>query len=75
MRAAANKHEMPLSSLALSIDRDLMNDGKKQVYGSQLQIQGGRTRDYPIDDMAGLDARRAAMGLEPYAQYRKRFDE
>jgi hypothetical protein len=75
MQAAAGKHEMPLSSLALSIDRVLMNEGKKQVYGSQLQVIDGRTVDYPIDDMAGVDGRRAAMGLEPYAQYRKRFDE
>ena len=74
MQAAADQHEMALSSLALSIDRVLMNEGKKQIYGSQLQIKDGRTLDYPIEDMATVDERRAAMGLEPYAQYRKRFD-
>ena len=74
MQAAADRHEMALSSLALSIDRVLMQEGKPQRYGSQLQIKDGRTLDYPIEDMATVDARRAAMGLEPYAQYRKRFD-
>ena len=74
MQAAADQHELPLSSLALSIDRVLMQEGKKQLYGSQLQIKDGRTLDYPIEDMATVDVRRAAMGLEPYAQYRQRFD-
>jgi len=74
MQAAADQHELPLSSLALSIDRVLMQEGKPQRYGSQLQMKEGRTLDYPIEDMATVDVRRAAMGLEPYAQYRKRFD-
>jgi hypothetical protein len=74
MQAAADQHELPLSSLALSVDRVLMQEGKPQRYGSQLQMKDGRTLDYPIEDMATVDERRAAMGLEPYAQYRKRFD-
>lgn len=74
MQAAADQHEMALSSLALSVDRVLMQKGQPQRYGSQLQIKDGRTLDYPIEDIARVDERRAAMGLEPYAQYRKRFD-
>jgi hypothetical protein len=75
MRAAAQKHEMALPSLALSIDRVLMQDGKKQRYGSQFQTDdGGRTRAYPIEDMAQLDERRASMGLEPFEDYRKRLE-
>jgi hypothetical protein len=74
MQAAADQHEFPLSSLALSIDRVLMQERQPQRYGSQLEMKDGRTLDYPIEDMATVDVRRAAMGLEPYAQYRKRFD-
>lgn len=75
MQAAADRHELPLSRLALSIDRVLTNEGKEQRYGSQFQTgDDGKTRPLPIADMAGLDARRAAMGLEPFARYRKNFE-
>lgn len=75
MQAAAQKHELAQADLALSIDRVLMHDGKKQRYGSQFQTdKEGRTRAYPIEDMAQLDARRASMGLEPFEDYRKRLE-
>ena len=74
MQAAADRHELPLSSLALSIDRVLMHKGKEQRYGSQFGMKDGHTVPYPIEDMAHLDERRASMGLEPYEQYHKRFD-
>lgn len=75
MKAAAQKHEMALSSLALSIDRVLMHDGKKQLYGSQFQPdKDGRNRLYPVEDMARLDERRSSMGLEPFEDYRKHLE-
>lgn len=75
MQAAAERHELALGSLALSIDRVLTNDGQKQRYGSQFQTdEAGRTRALPIEDMANLDARRASMGLEPFEDYRKRLE-
>jgi hypothetical protein len=75
MQAAAGKHEMPLSSLALSADRVLVQDGKEQLYGSQFQAnKEGKTVPYPIADTAHLDERRASMGLEPFEQYRKHFE-
>lgn len=75
MQAAADRHELALASLALSIDRVLTNDGKPQRYGSQFQTnEDGRTRALPIEDMANLDARRARMGLEPFEDYRRRLE-
>lgn len=74
MQAAADRHELALSSLALSVDRVLMHEGKPQIYGSQFQVKDGATVAYPIADMAHLEERRASMGLEPYEQYRKRFE-
>jgi hypothetical protein len=71
MQAAADKGEMALGSLALSIDRDLTNDGKKQRYGSQAQTnEDGKTVMLPIEDPEHLDERRAAMGLQPFASYK-----
>ena len=75
MRAAAERREMVLSSLALSVDRVLMHEGKEQLYGSQFRPdKEGRSVPYPIADMVHLDERRAGMGLEPFAQYRKNFE-
>lgn len=76
MQAAADKHEIDLGKLALSIDRVLTNEGKKQRYGSQFQTnEDGRTVALPIEDMARLDERRASMGLEPWDEYRKAFEK
>lgn len=76
MQAAAEKHEIDLGKLALSIDRVLTNEGKKQLYGSQFQTnEDGRTFALPIEDMARLDERRASMGLEPWDEYRKKFEK
>lgn len=76
MKAAAEKGEMAPRSLALSIDRDLMNDGKPQLYGSQLRGDiGGKMALYPIADREQVDERRAAMGMEPLAQYLKHFEQ
>ncbi len=72
MQAAADQHEMALSSLALSIDRVLTQKGQPQRYGSQSRVSEAGTIVYPIEDSARLNERRAAMGLEPYAQYRER---
>jgi hypothetical protein len=76
MQASAEKGEMALSQLALSIDRDRMNDGKPQVYGSQLRWgTGAALALHPIEDRAHVDERRAAMGMEPLAEYLKHFEK
>lgn len=75
MQAAVDQGEMAPGSLALSIDRDLMHDGKPQRYGSQLRSGAdGKSALYPIEDREHVDERRAAMGMEPLANYLKRFD-
>jgi hypothetical protein len=74
MQVAADKGEMAPRSLALSIDRDLTNDGKKQRYGSQAETNAdGKTVMLPIEDPEHLDQRRAAMGMEPFARYKAKL--
>jgi hypothetical protein len=53
----------------------LMGQGKPQVYGSQLTANANTKKYefYTIEDEAHVDERRAAMGLEPMADYAKRF--
>jgi hypothetical protein len=49
-------------------------DRKLQRYGTQGQCTGpGTWEPFPVEDPANLDARRAAVGLEPLAQYQKGF--
>lgn len=60
---------------AYLLDRVLMWRGEPQVYGTQLKrIGDGPLEFHPIQDPASVDERRAGLGLEPLADYRRRFD-
>jgi hypothetical protein len=48
--------------------------GEPQVYGSQASITDGRVIFAPIADSAGVDARRAEMGLPSLSEYRRVLD-
>lgn len=68
IRAAAASGDVQSSELAMLEDRVLTNEGKPQLYGSQL------TNDHPpqlkpVLDPAHLDERRRAVGLGPEAAY------
>jgi hypothetical protein len=75
VRAAVAKRDARASDLALLEDRVLADQGKPQIYGSQLawpQTAGTPTLK-PIENPACVDARRASVGLEPLADYLARF--
>jgi hypothetical protein len=74
-RNAAAAGELERSNLALLEDRVLMRRGKNQIYGTQLRSNPTthQLEVWPIDDEANVDARRKAVGLEPLADYVKRF--
>ncbi|WP_309894118.1 DUF6624 domain-containing protein [Archangium sp.] len=55
--------------LAYLTDRVLVAEGKPQRYGSQFHNVDGKLTLRPIEDEANVDARRAAVGLEPLAEY------
>jgi hypothetical protein len=59
--------------LAYLMDRVLMHRGEPQVYGTQYQITDGLPELWTVRDPAGLDERRAALGLEPEAENRARL--
>ena len=61
--------EVSGQDLALLTDRVLKQQGLPQRYGSQFDFEDGAAILYPIRDSAGVDARRAAMGLMPLALY------
>lgn len=62
------------SQVALLTDRLAVARGVPQVYGSQADIVGGRVVLKPIVDSAGVDVRRARVGLRPLAEYVRLLD-
>lgn len=74
-RTAVECGDLRKSSFALLKDRILIGEGKKQIYGSQVQIdqKTGKASFYPIEDEVNVDKRRAEVGLQPLAEYAKFF--
>jgi len=69
-RTAAAEQEMRASSLALLEDRVLLREGKKQIYGSQVQRNdAGEWEVRSLEDPEHVDRRRASVGLPPLAEY------
>jgi len=55
--------------LALLTDRVKLNQGKLQIYGSQLECRDGEYHPRPVENPEMLDERRTSVGLEPFADY------
>jgi hypothetical protein len=62
-------NEVCRAHLAYLEDRLAVAEGRPQRYGTQF-VEGGPA---PIDDPDQLDARRAASGLSPFAEYAERM--
>lgn len=68
---ALPKGEVRPANIAYLEDRVLRGTGKKQKYGTQLELTGGKFVPQPIEDEEHVDERRKAVGLEPLAEYLK----
>lgn len=75
LEAAAMRGDASASDAAYLTDRVRVNRGEPQLYGTQFHGEGSDLRPRPIEDPDSLDARRAAVGLEPFAQYAERMAE
>jgi hypothetical protein len=74
VKQAAQRGELPFRLYAMMLDRQLMNEGKEQVYGSQgygfaVPDPATGTADFrrliwPIKDPAGVNRRRQLAGFE-----------
>lgn len=76
MREAVRKGNADTKSLALLEDRVALGEGRKQIYGSQLEMDY-TTNQYvlsPMIDPDHVDKRRAEVGLKPISEYLKFFD-
>jgi hypothetical protein len=68
MKTAAEKGELPFKLYAMMLDRQLMNQGKEQIYGTQVACHKFKNiKDecivWPIKDPANVNQRRKAAGL------------
>jgi hypothetical protein len=68
--AAGQAHQRELAFLT---DLVLLTEGKPQEYGTQLMRDGRGYRPAELRDPDEVDQRRAAIGLEPLADYVRGF--
>jgi len=74
LRKAMENGDADKSSFALLDDRVRMIEGRPQRFGSQVQgSPNSNMYFWQIEDEENVDKRRAEMGLEPLAEYAKRF--
>lgn len=74
LRDAVKRNDALGSQLAMLEDRVRVADGRPQWYGTQLSAPKGGTLHFsPIEDESHVDERRAAVGLQPLAEYAKLF--
>lgn len=65
LQSSATHNKVPSWQPAYLLDRIRVFEGKPQVYGTQFdRDQHGEMSACPVDDPVGLNARRAAIGLD-----------
>lgn len=71
MREAVKNGKASGSNLALLEDRVALEQGKKQIYGSQIgrDKETGKPYILPLEDPDNVDKRRAEVGLQPLSEY------
>lgn len=74
LEAAYKSGDVTGQEVALLTDRVAKAQGRPQRYGTQATMRDGRTIIDAIEDSAGVDARRAAMGLPPLTEYKRVLD-
>jgi hypothetical protein len=72
LKEAARDDRAPRRWVAFLEDRVRLSGGRPQLYGTQVNIDGGEVDPLPIADPEKLDERRAEMGLDPMETYLNR---
>src|SRR5438034_7122772 len=76
LRGGVSEGEVSPLEVAMLEDRIRTFEGRPQRYGTQFDWdEHGRLSPLPLEDPAGVDARRRAIGLGPLAQdlWRRRW--
>jgi hypothetical protein len=73
---AVKRGEATPRQLAYLTDRVRLNEGRKQVYGTQIAgVRDGVGVPWPVENPEELDARRTAIGLEPFDEYASQWSD
>jgi hypothetical protein len=76
MTSLLQQNEVDKRNYAYLVDRVLVAEGKPQRYGSQFEKgPDGNWRPKTIEDPENVDKRRAEMGMETLAEYRKLIEQ
>ena len=75
LEAAVRRGEVPAWAAAALTDDILDAEGKPQLYGTNFEFKDGRLVLKPVSDPAGLEERRARVGLPPMSEYIKGLEE
>ncbi len=76
MKPLLAEDEVSKTDYAYLTDRVLRGEGKPQLYGTQWASRpDGSMEMQPTSDLAGLEARRAGMGMPTIAAYRKMLED
>ncbi|GGZ31365.1 hypothetical protein GCM10010387_26600 [Streptomyces inusitatus] len=60
--------------LAFLRDRTLVNEGRRQIYGTQIAgVKDGSPVPWPCEEPGRMDELRAEAGIEPFDEYVARF--
>jgi len=74
MKEAVRQGEASGRNYAYLMDRVRLQEGKKQIYGTQFLIGAdGEMRVQPIADAAKVDKLRKQLGLPPLAEYERQL--
>ncbi len=73
---SAKNGDLTKSSIAKLKDRMLVNQGKPQIYGTQLKIdiESNTSTLYEIEQPEFVNKRRKEVGLEPLQEYLKKYN-
>lgn len=73
LRRAVSNGDAPRWQWAYLLDRVLLAENRPQLFGTQVTVRAGDYQPRPLRDPGGVDARRAAVGLQPLADYLARM--
>ncbi|MDG9714497.1 DUF6624 domain-containing protein [Streptomyces sp. DH10] len=74
MQQAVSTGSAGLRELAFLRDRTLVNEGRKQLYGTQIAgVKNGAPVRWPCEEPDRVDELRAEVGIEPFEEYVAKF--
>lgn len=75
LRRVVEAGDAPAWHLAYLTDRVAMNEGRRQVYGTQVAaMNDGVPVSWPIEDPDRVEERRSAVGLPPLKEHLAQWD-